>query len=138
MKNILVTSETLSLEDCMALVMNEGTGGIVNFVGTVRNQTKGEKVLQLEFEAYEKMAVSEMNKIADIALEKFDIQHIVIHHRTGMLKVKEIPVIIVVAAAHRKAAFEACEYTIDTLKKTVPIWKKEFFENGTQWVSAHP
>lgn len=138
MKNILLTSETLSLNACMDLVMNEGTGGIVNFVGTVRNQTKGEKVLQLEFEAYEKMAVSEMNKIADAALEKFDIQHIVIHHRTGTLKVKEIPVIIVVAAAHRKAAFEACEFAIDTLKETVPIWKKEFFENGTQWVSAHP
>lgn len=138
MKNILVTSERLNLDNCMSLVMNEGTGGIVNFVGTVRNQTKGEKVIQLEFEAYEKMAVSEMNKIADAALDKFDIQHIVIHHRTGTLKVKEIPVIIVVAAAHRKAAFEACEYTIDTLKETVPIWKKEFFENGTQWVSAHP
>lgn len=138
MKNVLVTDEILSLQDCMALVMNEGTGGIVNFVGTVRNQTKGEKVLQLEFEAYKKMAVSEMNKIADAALKKFDIQHIVIHHRTGTLKVKEIPVVIVVAAAHRKAAFKACEFAINTLKETVPIWKKEFFENGTQWVSAHP
>lgn len=138
MKNILLTNEPLNLDNCMAIVVEEGIGGIVNFVGTVRNQTKGKKVIQLEFEAYEKMAMSEMDKIADAALEKFDIQHIVIHHRTGILKVKEIPVIIVVAAAHRKAAFAACSYAIDTLKETVPIWKKEFFEDGTQWVSAHP
>lgn len=138
MKNILITDAALDLNHCMSLVLDEGAGGIVNFVGTVRNQTQGNKVLQLEFEAYEKMAVSEMNKIADLALDKFDIKHIVIHHRTGTLKIKEIPVIIVVAAAHRKAAFEACEFAIDTLKETVPIWKKEFFEDGTKWVSAHP
>lgn len=138
MKNILITDKELILSHCMSLVIDEEAGGIVNFIGTVRNQTQGRKVIQLEFEAYEKMAISEMNKIADLALEKFDIKHIVIHHRTGTLKIKEIPVIIVVAAAHRKAAFKACEFAIDTLKETVPIWKKEFFEDGTQWVSAHP
>ena len=138
MKDILITASPLQLDHCMSLVFNEAVGGIVNFVGTVRNQTNGKTVLKLEFEAYEKMALSEMNKIADKALQKFDIQSIVIHHRTGTLMIKEIPVIIIVSAPHRKAAFEACQFAIDTLKETVPIWKKEYFENGTQWVSAHP
>ena len=79
-----------------------------------------------------------MQKIADLALEKFPIHKIAIHHAVGPLKIGDIPVIITVSSAHRKAAFEACEFAIDTLKETVPIWKKEIFEDGEVWVAAHP
>ena len=113
-------------------------GGINVFVGTVRNTTKGKRVIRLEFEAYETMALSEMHKIAKHALKEWKVQKILIHHRTGVLYPGDVPVVIVVAAAHRDAAFTACRYIIDTLKQTVPIWKKEVFEDGEVWVAAHP
>ncbi len=118
--------------------MSPGVGGIDVFIGTVRDATKGKKVLRLEFEAYERMALKEMQRIADDVLAKWPVSKVVIHHRTGVLQVGEVPVVIAVGAAHRDAAFEACRYAIDTLKQTVPIWKKEFFEDGEVWVAAHP
>ncbi len=138
MIDIQIKQEPLSLNDCMTFVQEESVGGIVHFVGTVRNQTQGKKVLRLEFESYIPMAKKEMKKIAEEILKKWDIKKIAIHHRIGVLEVGEIPVIITVSAAHRKEAFEACQFAIDTLKKTVPIWKKEIFENGEIWVAAHP
>ena len=108
------------------------------FIGTVRNATKGKKVNKLEFEAYEPMAIAEMEKIAKQAFEKWPVQKVLIHHRIGVLEVGEVPVVIAVSAAHRAAAFDACRYIIDTLKQTVPIWKKEIFEDGEVWVAAHP
>ncbi|MCC8426279.1 molybdenum cofactor biosynthesis protein MoaE [Mucilaginibacter sp. UR6-11] len=135
---IKLSVSTLHLQDCVDWVMAPETGGIDVFVGTVRNATRGRAVIRLEFEAYEKMAVSEMEKIAQQALAKWPVQKILIHHRTGGLQIGEIPVIIAVAAAHRDAAFDACRYIIDTLKQTVPIWKKEIFEDGEVWVAAHP
>jgi molybdopterin synthase catalytic subunit len=84
------------------------------------------------------MALSEMQKIAHYCQQHWPVLNIVIHHRTGILKIGEIPVIIAVSAAHRAAAFDACRYIIDTLKQTVPIWKKEVFEDGAVWVAAHP
>ena len=138
MKDILITAEILNVNACIASVMSPEAGGVDVFIGTVRSQTRGKRVVKLEFEAYEKMAVSEMNKIADAALQKWPLQKILIHHRTGVLQVGDIPVIIAVAAAHRDAAFDACRYAIDTLKQTVPIWKKEVFEDGEVWVAAHP
>lgn len=118
--------------------MSPQAGGIDVFIGTVRNATKGKTVLKLEFESYQEMAIKQMEKIAEQAFNKWPVQKILIHHRTGVLQVGEIPVIIAVAAAHRDAAFDACRYIIDTLKQTVPIWKKEFFEDGEVWVAAHP
>lgn len=118
--------------------MSPGSGGIDVFIGTVRNATKGKAVVRLEFEAYEAMAITEMEKIAKKTIEKWPVQKLLIHHRTGILAVGEVPVIIAVSAAHRAAAFEACRYVIDTLKQTVPIWKKEIFEDGEVWVAAHP
>ena len=122
----------------MGWVMSPDAGGIDVFIGTVRNATKGKAVMRLEFEAYETMALREMQKIAEQASDKWPVQKIFIHHRTGVLQIGEIPVIIAVAAAHRAAAFDACRYIIDTLKETVPIWKKEIFEDGEVWVAAHP
>lgn len=137
-QDIQLYDTPLSLDKCQAYIHNEQAGGNVLFVGTVRNQTKGKKVLHLEFEAYAPMAISEMKKIADTIQEKWPGSRVVIHHRTGLLAIGETAVIIGVATPHRKAAFEACEYAIDRLKETVPIWKKEFFEDGEVWVAAHP
>ena len=136
--SIIITSEKLNLQDCYNFVQDASCGGIALFVGTVRNSTQNKEVTLLDFSGYEPMAIKEMQKIADIALEKFPIHKIAIHHAVGELKVGDIPVIIAVSSAHRKAAFEACEFAIDTLKETVPIWKKEHFEDGEVWVNSHP
>ncbi|WP_299522595.1 molybdenum cofactor biosynthesis protein MoaE [uncultured Lutibacter sp.] len=136
--SIKITSEKLNLQECNDFVLDDSCGGLTLFVGTVRNLTKNKKVVLLDFSGYEPMAVKEMQKIADKALEKFPIHKIAIHHAVGELQIGDIPVIIAVSSAHRKAAFEACEFAIDTLKETVPIWKKEQFEDGEVWVNSHP
>ena len=138
MIDIQIHSDPLDLKLCYANVADPGVGGIVQFVGTVRNQTKGRKVLRLDFEAYEPMAIKEMTKIAERIIEQWSATHVSIHHRVGTLQIEDIAVIISVATPHRKAAFEACQFAIDTLKETVPIWKKEIFEDGEVWVAAHP
>ncbi len=138
MIEVQLLSETLDIDYCIKQVLSPDCGGIDVFIGTVRNVTKGKKVIRLEFEAYEPMAVKEMQKLGEKAKEQWSVQKVVIHHRTGVLEVGDIPVIIAVSAAHRDAAFDACRYIIDTLKETVPIWKKEVFEDGEVWVAAHP
>jgi molybdopterin synthase catalytic subunit len=136
--SIKITSAKLDLQECYNFVTLDSCGGITAFIGTVRNDTQNKKVTQLDFSTYKPMAIKEMQKIADLALEKFDIKKIAIHHVEGMLQIGEVPVIITASAKHRKAAFLACEFAIDTLKETVPIWKKEYFEDGEVWVNAHP
>jgi len=136
--DIHISSTPLSEQTCQTFVSHPTAGGIVHFVGTVRNQTQNKPVIKLEFESYQPMALSEMRKIAERAARKWPVQKMAIHHRVGTLTIGEIAVIISVACPHRKAAFEACSFAIDTLKKTVPIWKKEFFEDGAVWVAAHP
>ncbi|MEQ9230937.1 MAG: molybdenum cofactor biosynthesis protein MoaE [Cyclobacteriaceae bacterium] len=138
MVDILLSSDALSEQTCQDAVKDDAAGGTVVFVGTVRNQTKGKPVVRLEFEAYAPMAEKEMLKIADQITEKWDALHVAIHHRVAVLKIGEVPVVIAVSTPHRKAAFEACQYAIDTLKETVPIWKKEVFEDGEVWVASHP
>lgn len=138
MIDIQILATALSVERCRNFVTAAEAGAIVEFIGTVRLQTNEKNVVRLEFEAYEAMALPEMRKIADDAMQKFPILRISIHHRTGVLDIGEIPVIIAVSSAHRAAAFAACQYCIDTLKQTVPIWKKEIFEDGEVWVAAHP
>jgi len=138
MFDIQLKTAPLNIEECYQGVADLGAGGVNIFVGTVRNQTKEKKVVRLEFEAYEPMAISEMRKIAKQAASRWETKHICIHHRTGTLQIGEVAVIIAVATPHRKAAFEACQFVIDTLKETVPIWKKEVFEDGEVWVAAHP
>ncbi|MBK0379043.1 molybdenum cofactor biosynthesis protein MoaE [Mucilaginibacter segetis] len=135
---IEISSEPLKTQACIDWVMSPQCGGIDIFIGTVRNATNGKNVVKLEFEAYEPMAIKEMEKIAEQAFKKWQVQKILVHHRTGILEIGDIPVIIAVASAHRDAAFDACRYIINTLKQTVPIWKKEIFEDGEVWVAAHP
>ena len=136
--DIKISSKPLNPDDANTFVTNELCGGIVTFIGTARKFTQNKEVLRLEFEAYEPMAVKEMTKIAEQILQDFPAEKVAIHHRVGTVGLKEIAVIIAVACPHRKAAFAACEYAIDTLKETVPIWKKEIFEDGEVWVAAHP
>lgn len=136
--SIKITSEKLDLQMCYDFVEDASCGGIAAFIGTVRNATQNKNVTQLDFSTYKPMAIKEMQKIADNALTNFPIKKIAIHHAEGLLKIKDIPVIITVSSPHRKAAFEACQFAIDTLKETVPIWKKEYFEDGEVWVNAHP
>jgi len=138
MIDIVLSDEPLDVETCKGQVAGGESGGISIFVGTVRNQTKGKPVVRLEFEAYEPMAVKEMRKIAETVQKQWEAFGVAIHHRVGVLGIGEIAVVIAVSTAHRKAAFAGCEYAIDTLKETVPIWKKEIFEDGEIWVAAHP
>lgn len=138
MIDIQLKDTPLSIQECTDLVASDSTGGSVVFIGTVRDNTKGKAVIRLEFEAYAPMAISEMRKIAEQATTQWAAEKILIHHRTGVLDIGEIAVIIAVSTPHRQAAFEACQYAIDTLKETVPIWKKEVFEDGEVWVAAHP
>ncbi len=138
MIDIQVLDTPLSEKACIDFVLDDAAGGTTVFIGTVRNQTKGKKVVRLEFESYVPMAKKEMEKIAKEVQERWNALKISIHHRVGVLEVGEVPVIIAVATPHRQAAFEACQYAIDTLKETVPIWKKEIFEDGEVWVAAHP
>jgi len=136
--SIKITSEKLNLQECYDFVQDASCGGIALFVGTVRNKTQEKSVTLLDFSTYKAMANKEMQKIADKAIIDFDILKIAIHHAEGELKIGAIPVIIAASAPHRKAAFAACQFAIDTLKKTVPIWKKEHFVDGEVWVNSHP
>ena len=136
--SIKISNDKLSLDECHQFVSNDSCGGISTFVETVRNITQNKEVTHLDFSTYKPMAIKEMQKIANLCLEKFLIKKIAIHHAEGVLQIGDIPVIITVSATHRKAAFEACEFAIDTLKKTVPIWKKEHFFDGEVWVNAYP
>ncbi len=136
--SIKITKEKLDLQVCYDFVQDASCGGIAVFIGTVRNTTKAKEVILLDFSAYKPMATKEMQKIAEKALMDFDILKISIHHAEGELRIGDIPVIIAVSSPHRKAAFAACQFAIDTLKNTVPIWKKEHFVDGEVWVNATP
>ena len=136
--SIKITSGKLNIQNCYDFVQDASCGGIALFVGTVRNKTQDKSVSLLDFSTYQAMAIKEMKMIADKALKDFDILKIAIHHAEGELQIGDIPVIIAVSSPHRKAAFAACEFAIDTLKETVPIWKKEHFEDGEIWVNSTP
>jgi MoaE-MoaD fusion protein len=125
--------------DCAALIRHVRTaadGAVVTFDGCVRNQSHGRRTLYLDYEAYESMALAKIREIAASLHEKFAIDRVAIAHRLGRLDIGETSVFIAVSSPHRPAAFEACRFAIDTLKRTVPIWKKEYFENGAVWADG--
>jgi molybdopterin converting factor subunit 1 len=144
------TAEALRSEHCAivrepidlaAIKKNLGhpeDGSALFFDGVVRNNTRGRRTLYLNYEAYESMALNEMEKLAQVSLERFKVRDVCLVHRLGKLEIGETSVLIGVASAHRVAAFEACRWLIDTLKKTVPIWKKEHFEDGAVWADGEP
>jgi len=136
--DLALLDEALSIDRCYQFVQADDCGGICLFVGTIRNHNKGQTVTRLEFSSYDGMALKEMRKIAERALAEFGLQSVALHHRKGALAIGDIAVIIAVGSHHRKAAFAGCEFVIDELKKTVPIWKKEFLEDGSYWVNARP
>ena len=137
-KFLKITEETLDVAAITDLVADAAAGAINVFVGTVRSNTRGRAVVRLEFEAYESMALKEMDKICRQAGERWPVLAMAVYHRTGVLQVGDVPVVIAVSTPHREQGFAACQYAIDTLKQTVPIWKKEIFADGEEWVSAHP
>jgi molybdopterin converting factor subunit 1 len=113
-------------------------GATVIFEGVVRDNTRGRHTLYLDYEAYEDMALKQMEGLIEAALKQFPVRDATIVHRLGRLQIGETSVLIVVAAAHRAAAFDACRWLIDTLKRTVPIWKKEYFQDGAVWADGEP
>jgi molybdopterin synthase catalytic subunit len=113
-------------------------GAAVVFEGVVRNHTRQRKTRYLDYEAYETMALQQMESLAQEALKEFEVRDVAVVHRLGRLEIGETSVLIVVASAHRAAGFEACRWLIDTLKRTVPIWKKEYFEDGAIWADGEP
>ena len=131
-----ITTDALDVGAIARRVVPASCGAIVTLDGFVRRWTKGRETLYLEYEAYKPMAIKEMEKLGASVREKFDIAHIGIVHRLGKLEIGETSVVISVAAPHRRAAFEACEWLIKELKRTVPIWKKEIYADGETWIAG--
>jgi len=129
-----VTEDPLSLEAVVAEVADERAGGIATFTGTVRRQSRGREVTHLEYEAYAEMAEDVMTQLAAELQERHELCAVAIHHRVGRLEIGEASVVIAVSAPHRQAALDACREAIDTLKETVPLWKKEIYEGGEEWI----
>jgi molybdopterin synthase catalytic subunit/molybdopterin converting factor small subunit len=130
----LVTDEPLSVESVIAEVQHPRAGGIATFTGTVRSESRGRAVRYLEYEAYAEMATDVMTKLAEKLKERYDVREIAIHHRTGRVEIGEASVVIAVSAPHRHDALAACKDAIDELKETVPLWKKEVYEGGEEWI----
>ena len=135
---IKITDGPISIDEGLRQVASHSNGGIVTFTGSTRSSTKDKKVKYLFYDAYVPMARSEMAKIADFIAETFEVRDIAMVHRIGKVPIGETSVLVATAAPHRAEAFKACRYAIDTLKNTVPIWKKEFFEDGEVWVGNTP
>jgi molybdopterin synthase catalytic subunit len=130
----LLSDEPLSLEQVASEVASDQAGAIATFVGTTRAQSRGRAVVRLEYEAYQGMAETEMERIAATLKERHDLIEVAIHHRVGPVEIGETSVVIAVSAPHRQAALAACKEAIDTLKETVPLWKKELYVGGEAWV----
>jgi molybdopterin synthase catalytic subunit len=129
-----ITDRSLSLEPLVSAVTRSSSGAVASFLGVVREQTRGRQVLYLEYEAYREMAIPKMREIADEIRRKWKVDEIAMVHRIGHLKIGEASVAIAVSAPHRHQALAACAYAIDRLKETVPIWKKEVWTDGEEWV----
>jgi molybdopterin synthase catalytic subunit len=133
-----IVREAIATSRIVAGLKRGEDGAALAFEGIVRNQTRGRKTLYLDYEAYEEMALAHMESLATQALQQFQIRDVAIVHRLGRIEIGETSVLIAVASAHRAAAFDACRWLIDTLKRTVPIWKKEHFEDGVVWADGEP
>ena len=133
-----ITRDQINKIDLETRLLSGAAGAIVTFDGVVREQTKGRRVVTLQYEAYTPMAIKEMQKVGAEIRERWpEVLNIGIIHRFGELKVTESSIVIVVTSPHRRVAFEACHYAIDRVKQTVPIWKKEIFEDGEAWVEGN-
>ncbi|MGA8087233.1 MAG: molybdenum cofactor biosynthesis protein MoaE [Terracidiphilus sp.] len=135
---IRLVREPIEAEELVAAAKQGEDGAVIVFDGIVRNNSCGRKTLYLDYEAYEEMAVKQMNELAREAITRLGVRNVAIIHRLGRLQVGETSVLIIVASSHRRQAFEASRWLIDTLKKTVPIWKKETFVDGAVWADGEP
>jgi molybdopterin synthase catalytic subunit len=135
---IEIMDAAIDAEAIIAAIKSSSDGAVCVFDGIVRDNTRGRRTLYLDYESYRKMALEQMQRLAAQAVETFGVRDIALVHRLGRLAVGQTSVLIVVASAHRAAAFEACRWLIDTLKKTVPIWKKETFADGAVWADGEP
>jgi molybdopterin synthase catalytic subunit len=133
-----IVDKSIAADAIVAGMKAGGDGAVCVFDGIVRDNTRGRKTLYLDYEAYREMALEQMRRLAAEAVTKFGVRDVAVVHRLGRLMVGETSVLIVVASAHRGAAFDACRWLIDTLKKTVPIWKKEMFVDGALWADGEP
>jgi MoaE-MoaD fusion protein len=135
---VALTREPIDRDALVATLKQPADGAVVVFDGIVRDNTRGRKTLYLDYEAYEEMALGQMQKLAREAAEQFAIDRVGVVHRLGRLEIGESSIVIVVTSAHRAAAFDACRWLIDTLKRTVPVWKKEYFSDGAVWKDGEP
>ncbi len=135
---VAITREPIDATALIQDIKGDADGAVCTFDGIVRDNTRGRRTLHLDYEAYEEMAVEQMRGLAAKAIAKFGVRDVALVHRLGRLTVGETSVLIAVASAHRGMAFDACRWLIDTLKKTVPIWKKEQFEDGSVWADGEP
>ena len=133
-----ILDKVLPTAEVMDEIKAGADGAVCAFDGIVRNNTRGRQTLYLDYESYREMALAQMEALAAEALTKFPVRDVALLHRLGRLHVGETSVLIVVASAHRGAAFEACRWLINTLKKQVPIWKKETFVDGAVWADGEP
>jgi molybdopterin synthase catalytic subunit len=136
--SVALTRHAIDADRIVAAAKSGEDGAVVVFDGIVRNHSRGRRTLHLDYEAYEEMAVKQMRELGSKARERFGVRHVTMVHRLGRLEIGETSVLIVVASAHRSAAFEACRWLIDTVKQTVPIWKKETFLDGAVWAPGEP
>ena len=135
---VRIVREPISTQAELDRTKGPQDGAAVVFEGVVRNNTRGRRTLYLDYESYEAMALKQMEALCEDAKARFAVRAVTLVHRLGRLEIGETSVLIVVASAHRGPAFEACRWIIDTLKKTVPIWKKEYFEDGAVWADGEP
>ena len=133
-----IVRSPIDTEAVLRGIKQSSDGAAVVFEGVARDNTRGRRTLYLDYEAYEEMELKQMEALAEQALAQFQVRDVAMVHRLGRLEIGETSVLIVVASAHRAAAFEACRWLIDTLKRTVPIWKKEYFEDGAVWADGEP
>jgi molybdopterin synthase catalytic subunit len=133
-----ITDAAIPATEIVAAIKTGPDGAVCVFDGIVRDNSRGRKTLHLDYEAYREMALAQMRGLAAEAVTKFGVRDVTLVHRLGRLTVGETSVLVAVASAHRGAAFEACRWLIDTLKKTVPIWKKEQFVDGASWADGEP
>ncbi len=133
---IEVTFQPLDPEKITRTVRSDAHGAVVTFLGTVRNNSEGRKVLRMEYEAFKEMAEKKLAEIAAEIKQRWGLEQVSIVHRVGPMAVGEISLVVAIGSPHRKEAFAACEYTVDRIKQIVPIWKKETFEDGVGWAKA--
>jgi len=131
-----VTNQPIDLEELVRFVADPEAGAVATFIGTTRNNNEGRQVIALDYEGYSEMAEKELRRIGAAAKTKWPICRMAITHRLGPVQIGEASVIIAVSSAHRDAAFAACRFAIEEIKKTVPIWKKEVFEGGEVWIGT--